>query len=237
MKNQKAVQDYADYLPQYYGISVPDLLRKYLDSVKHRTLLDCGCGDGALLYTLKQQGYFGGKQIFGIDISPKSIELVKKIDNKIQAYVDSAETLKKIKPNSIDFFISTHVIEHVDDRKMLKTVGSVVKKGGIVYLGTVFKKWYGWYYNRRNGKWVMDMTHLREYTLDAELMDLIDRKVFSILETKKSLIFFPAVDFVARRLFIRNRKLFSENRMLKFLRKLKVPVPGYYNWEIVLQKR
>jgi 2-polyprenyl-3-methyl-5-hydroxy-6-metoxy-1,4-benzoquinol methylase len=237
MKEQKIIKDYADYLPQYYGIVVPGLLKKYLDSARYKTLLDCGCVDGALLYALKQQGYFNGKKIYGIDISPKSIKLVKEIDENITALVDSVETLGKVKPNSVDFLISTHVIEHVDDRKMLNSIAKVVRKDGIIYLGTVFKKWYAWYYNRRNGRWVMDVTHLREYTADAELMCLIDKKKFLILKTKKSQIFFPAIDFIARRLFVNNRKLFSENSFLKFLRGLKIPVPGYYNWEIVLQKR
>lgn len=237
MNKQKVITDYADYLPQYYGIVVPTLLRKYLDSTQSKALLDCGCGDGALLHALKQQGYFYGKQIYGVDVSPKSIGLVKKIDKKIQAFVDSAEILKSIKSNSIDFLVSTHVVEHVDDKKMLKAVERVVKKDGIVYLGTVFKKWYGWYYNRRDGKWVMDVTHLREYTSDEQLMSLINKEKFRVLEVKKSLIFFPVVDFIARRLFVKNRKLFSENSILEFIRGLKVPVPGYYNWEVVLQKR
>lgn len=235
-KKQKIITDYALHLPQYYGIKIPTLLRKYLNSVSYKTILDLGCGDGALLFALKKDGYIGGKVIYGVDLSPTSIKLVKKIDKKIHAYVDSAETLKKIKSNSIDFLISTHVVEHVDDKKMVKAVERVVRKGGTAYLGTVFKKPYAWYYNRRDGKWVMDITHLREYTADKQLIDLIDKKKFRVVENQKSQIFFPAVDFIARRLFVNNRKIFAENPILTFMRKISIPVPGYYNWELVLRK-
>ncbi len=229
--------DYSEYLPQYYGIAIPSLLKKYLDKTFFTSLFDCGCGDGALLFALKKNGYFTGKKIYAIDISKRSIDLVKKIDSKIQAYVDSAETLKKIKSGSIDFLISTHVVEHVDDKKMLKAIESVLKKGSIVYLGTVFKKWYGWYYYRRDGKWVMDLTHLREYTKDEQLTDLIDKKKFTMVISQKTLIWFPIIDFILRRLVIKNRRLFTDNPIFAQLRKIKVPIPGYYNWEIILRKK
>jgi 2-polyprenyl-3-methyl-5-hydroxy-6-metoxy-1,4-benzoquinol methylase len=230
------IKDYSEYLPQYYGISIPGLLKKYLNSVSFKSLLDLGSGDGALLYALKKNDYFKNRSIFAIDLSPISIGLVHKIDKKITAYVDDAQTISKIKTNSIDFLVSTHVVEHVNDKKMLRAVERVTKKNATIYIGTVFKKWYGWYYYRRNGKWVMDLTHLREYNKDDQLMKLIDKKKFKILESKKTQLWFPAIDFLLRRLFVRNRKLFADQPIFSAIRKLKVPIPGYYNWEIVLKK-
>ena len=90
-----------------------------------------------------------------------------------------------LEKNNIDFIVSTMVIEHVDDKKLLRSIDSVIKKNGIAYITTVFKKSYGWYYNRRDGKWVMDITHLREYIKDEELMGLIDKKSFRFLNQKK----------------------------------------------------
>lgn len=230
------IKDYSEYLPQYYGTSVPKLLEKYLNFVTFKSFLDLGCGDGALLHALKNAGYFRNRKIYAIDLSPTSIDLVHKIDKKINAYVDNAERIDNIKSNSIDFLVSTHVVEHVDDKKMLRAVDRVTKKNSTVYIGTVFKKWYGWYYYRRNGKWVMDMTHLREYDKDAQLTELIDKKKFKIIESRKTLLWFPAIDFLLRRLFIKNRKLFVDQPIFSMIRKLKVPIPGYYNWEIVLKK-
>ncbi len=228
--------DYSDYLFQYYATTIPYLLKKYLENTKYKSLLDLGCGDGSMLYSLKKNGYFRGKKIYGVDLSPKSISLVKKIDPKISAYVDNVENIKNIKNNSIDFIVSTMVIEHVDDKKLLKTVDKVLKNKGIAYITTVFKKPYAWYYNRRDGKWVMDVTHLREYEKDEELMKLINKRKYSVMESNKSLLWFPLVDFITRRLLIKNRKFFTENLFLNIIRKIQIPIIGYYTWEIVLEK-
>ena len=236
-RKEKKITDYSDYLFQYYATTIPDLLKKYLKKNSYKSFLDLGCGDGSMLYALKMNGYFKGKIIYGVDLSPKSIALVKKIDPKIQAFVDNVENLKNVRKNNIDFIVSTMVIEHVDDKKLLRSIDSVMKKNGIAYITTVFKKSYGWYYNRRDGKWVMDITHLREYIKDEELMGLIDKKKFSILESKKSLIWFPVADFITRRLIIKNRKFFTENLLVRLLQKIKIPVIGYYTWEIVLRKK
>lgn len=230
------IEEYAKSLPQYYAGTLPETLTKYLAKSKFKTLLDCGCGDGSLLFALKQKGYFKNRNIYGIDLSRNRINLVKKIDPNINALVDDAETLSKIKNNSIDFFIATHVVEHVDDKKMMKAVERVVKKDGTIYLATIFKKWYGWYYYRKDGKWVMDLTHLREYMRDEELLDLIDKSNFKILEIKKTQLHFPVIDFLVRRLFLKNREIFLTNFFFKTLRRIKIPVIGYYNWEIVLRK-
>jgi len=230
------ISDYSDYLFQYYTTIIPDLLKKYLKKTSYNSFLDLGCGDGSLLYSLKKNGYFNGRKIYGVDLSPKSIALVKKIDPKIHAYVDNVENLKTIKDNSIDFIVSTMVIEHVDDKKMLIAIDRILKNKGIAYITTVFKKPYGWYYNRRDGKWVMDVTHLREYGKDEELMKLINKKKYSILESKKTLLWFPLADFITRRLLIKNRKFFTENPFLNMIRKIQIPIIGYYAWEIVLEK-
>lgn len=235
-KSEMEIEEYANNLPLYYGVTIPKLLKKYLDKTSFNSLLDCGCGDGSLLFTLKYNNYFKNRKISAIDLSKNRIELVKKINPQINAFVDNAETLSKIKEKSIDFFISTHVIEHVDDKEMINAIDRVVKKNGIIYLATVFKKWYGWYYYRKNGKWVMDLTHLREYTKDEELLDLIDKRKYEILEQQKTRLYFPIIDFFIRRLFIKNRELFVNNKFLNFLRNIKIPVIGYYNWEIILKK-
>lgn len=235
-RREKKIIDYSDYLFQYYATTIPDLLKKYLKKTIYKSLLDLGCGDGSMLYALRENGYFRGKNIYGVDLSPKSIELVKKIDPKIHAFVDNVENLKNIKNTSIDFIISTMVIEHVDDKKLLKTIDKVLKNKGVAYITTVFKKPYGWYYNRRNGKWVMDVTHLREYGKDEELINLINTKKYSILESKKSLLWFPVADFITRRILIKNRKFFTENLFFNMIRKIQIPIIGYYAWEIVLEK-
>lgn len=229
------IEEYSKKAPQYYSDYIPLLLKKYLKESVWNSFLDCGCGDGSLLFALNKKGYFENKNIFAVDLSKNRINLVKKISSKIKASVDSAEDLKTIKNRSIDFFVSTQVIEHVDDKKMMSEVCRIAKSGGIAYISTVYKKWYGWYFYRNNGHWVLDPTHVREYSTDEQLFNIIDKNIFKILENKKTLQTFPVLDFFIHRLNIKNRELYNSN-LVKFIRKIKIPIFGYYNWEIVLKR-
>jgi len=230
------IEDYAKTGTQYYNGEIFPLLEKYVKFKKYNSLLDCGCGDGGTLCALKKQGFLENKEVYALDLSESRIKLVKKIDGNIKAFVDNAEIMSNIKDNSIDFLICEQVIEHVDHAKLLNSISRVVKRGGIIYLSTVFKKWYGWYFYRNNGKWVLDPTHLREYKNDSELFNFIDKDEFEILENEKKLIFFPLIDSSVKRLNIKNREIYN-NKFLRLLRKIKRPVPGYYYWEIVLHKK
>lgn len=221
---------------QYYGMPIPSLLEKYLKSSKFYSILDCGCGDGVLLEALKIRGYLKKKRVDAIDLSKRRITNVKKLDKFINARIDSAEELNTVRDKSVDFFISTQVIEHVDDKKMLDTIQRVLKKNGIAYISTVFKKWYGWYFYRRNGKWVMDPTHLREYLKDEELLRLVDKRKFAIIEMQKHMIWFPLMDFILRKLYINDSKFFLNNIFFRQIRKISIPMLGYHDWQIILKK-
>lgn len=229
------IEEYAAIAPQYYGQQIPPLLEKLLVSDKNQTLLECGCGDGNLLYSLNKKGYLKHMNVIAVDLSQNRIKLVKEIDERFSARVDNVENLATIENDSIDMLLSTQVIEHVDDRKMLDSIYRVLSKDGKVYLTTIYKKWYGWYFYRNKDRWMIDPTHLREYESDDELFQWIDRDRFKILSSEKSLLWFPLIDFFVKRLGISNRKLFN-NPFFSMVRKLKVPIFGYYNWEIVLQK-
>lgn len=230
------IEDYAKTGAQYYNGKISPLLELYSKAKNYGTVLDCGCGDGATIYALKKQGFLENKKVYALDLSESRIRLVKKIDAKIKAFVDNSETMATIKSNSIDFLICEQVIEHVDQAKLLNNIYRVVKRGGIIYLSTVFKKWYGWYFYRNNGKWVLDPTHLREYKNDTDLFDFFDKDKLEVLENKKKLIFYPLMDSFIKRLKIKNREIYN-NKFLRLLRKIKRPVPGYYNWEIIIRKK
>ena len=229
------IEKYSKIAPQYYSDCVSELLTKYLLDYNFITFLDSGCGDGNLLNALFKKKFLSGKKVFAIDLSKNRIDLVQKIDANISARVDNAEEMKTIEGGSIDFFVSTQVIEHLDGKKMVNSINRVVKKDGLVYLSTVFKKWYGWYFYRNNGRWVIDPTHLREYKKDCELLNLFSDEKFQLLENKKTLLKFPIIDFFIKRAKIGNR-YFYENKVFKFLRKIKLPIIGYYNWEIMFKK-
>lgn len=202
---------------------------------KPKSFLDLGCGDGSLLYFLNKKWYFKDKKVYAVDFSKYRIELIKKINPKFKCFVNDACNITNIKNDSIDFLNSTQLIEHVSsDEKMIKEISRILKKNGTVYLSTVFKKWYAWYFYKYNGKWALHPEHIREYTKDKQLIDLFEKEDFKILENKKKLFWFPLVEPIFRKLKIR-RNIF-ENKFIKLLRNIKFPIIGYYEWELFFEK-
>ncbi len=220
---------------QFYTEDVPPLLSSFLDQTQWTSCLDLGCGDGSLLYALQEKGFLAGKSVYAVDLSETRLDLVKHInDDFICLLGDCCDT--RIHDGSIDFLISTQVIEHVQsDAEMVKEIHRIVSLDGTVYLSTVFKKWYGCYFYRCNGKWTLDPTHLREYTRDDQLLDIFKQYDFEILENQKTRDGRPVLDSVLRRIGA-GRNVYN-NRLLKRLRGISVPIPGYYIWEIVCKKR
>jgi 2-polyprenyl-3-methyl-5-hydroxy-6-metoxy-1,4-benzoquinol methylase len=229
------IEEYSKVAPQYYSEEVPPLLEKILGRVVAGFFLDCGCGDGSLLNALEKKKMLSHLNVSAVDLSETRIALIKKMHPNILAAVDNAEELKTISSESIDLLVSMQVVEHVNQDKMLSSIFRVMKHGGLAYITTVYKKWYGWYFYRNHGKWVIDPTHLREYMEDSELLGSVGTAGLKVLESKKMAAWFPLVDFFVKRLHIKSRKVF-ENKFLRVIRKVKVPIPGYYNWEIVMEK-
>lgn len=220
----------------FYSDEIPRILLKYLKKIEWNSYLDLGCGDGSILYALNKNNILNNKSVYAVDISPTRIKNAKTINNNFKCFVSDVCDLKNIEDNSIDVIVSTQVIEHVSNEKlMLNEINRVLTKGGFVYLSTVFKKKYGWYFYRCNGKWVLDPTHIREYTKDDQLLKLLQNNNFDICYSRKYLIHMPVIDFVIRK-FGANVNIFDRSRFLRLFRKVRIPILGYYHWVIVFSK-
>lgn len=220
---------------QFLVDEIPELLTNILDTTTWSSLLDAGCGDGSLLHALNLNGYLSGKSAYGLDVEHTRLKIVREISDDLICLNGSACDVP-VADKSIDIFVSTQVIEHVpDDEAMVREIRRVLADDGTVYLSTVFKKAYGWYFYRNGGRWVLDPTHLREYSRDSQLLDLFEKHDFDILVNQKTLDGRPVIDSIIRRLG-GGRRVYG-NRVLKRLRSFRVPIPGYYNWEIVCKKK
>lgn len=228
------IEEYASYQNLYVD-EVPDALVEVLSNHPGLSFADVGCGDGALLFALKQRGLLANREVTAADLSETRLENTRKIDPNFRIFAVDAQDLRPIENESVAILCSAQVIEHVaNDAAMLAACHRVLEPGGLVFLSTVFKKWYGWYFYRCNGRWVIDPTHLREYAEDNDLLSKIAEAGFQVLQTRKNPIAYPLVDFVVRRLRLPIDSLAT--RAMQALRRCKVPIPGYYNWELVLTK-
>jgi len=230
-------EDYSEKHYHFYSDFLPELLNKYLTLSRWKTCLDLGCGDGATLYAMKVKGLLQNKIVYAVDISQTALERVREIDNSIICLVEDASDINSIDHNSIDFLISSQVIEHVpNDEAMIKEMNRVLRKDGLVFLSTVFKRPWARYFYRNNGKWVIDPTHLREYESDAELLEKMTGNGFRILENKKSPLVRPVVDFFVSRIGVA-RETYLQRPSLRLFRRVKMPIIGYFWWEIVCIKK
>lgn len=107
-----------------------------VEDCKDKIILDVGCGDGALSYLLSRQT---GAFVIGIDFSIEAIKFAKQKTrdiNNIDFLTASAYQLP-FKNNSIDYVISSDVIEHLQKpEKMLAEIKRVFNEKGKVIITT-----------------------------------------------------------------------------------------------------
>ena len=220
---------------QFYSLDVPQLLLRYLEDYEWNSILDVGCGDGAFLNALRRRGFLKNKSIYATDISKDKIDMFKKLDTRFNAFVGNAENLVTIQDNAIDFVISSQVIEHIEnDGKFIRGIQRVLKHNGICYLSTVFKKKYGWYFYRNDERWVLDPTHIREYEHNDQLLEIINNCGLETIESNKSVIKYPFIELLLRKT-LPDRHIFNF-QLFNWLRFMKLPIIGYYCWEIIFRK-
>jgi SAM-dependent methyltransferase len=134
----------------------------------------------------------------------------------------------------LDAVISTMVMEHVpDERAYLAEIGRILRPGGRAYMTTVFKKPWAWYFRKRDGESVLDTSHLREYTDVDSVRRLVTDAGFSVVALERRLLWFPLLDPLLFRL---GHRMSSKHTLLRVLRAPKVPIPGYYSLELVVER-
>lgn len=227
------IESYAARHVHVLTAQIPPLLGELVAARGVKSYADLGCGDGNLLDALLRQGRLKGKTVYAVDLSSTRIARVQSRDPALRCIVADVAHVPQIPDGSIDVICSTQVIEHViDESKMIAELFRLLAPGGSLYLTTVFKKWYGWYFYRCNGRWTLDPTHLREYTADVELVTPLERQGFVVEVNRKTPLRYALVDLT--RHVLRAESIGS--RGLAKLRRFECPVPGYLVWELVCRK-
>lgn len=143
-------------------------------------ILDVGCGNGSLLSLIKSCGHKNW-QLYGVDISPKAIEILeKKHITGIQGRFEDIEWNEREMPNVI---IMNQIIEHLEDPvASVQKSYDLLEDGGILIIETpsfeawdaqLFSKnyWGGWHCPR----------HWNIYTL-ASLTELVENCGFKVIQ-------------------------------------------------------
>ena len=216
---------------------LPALLARHLPSGP-LALADLGCGDGPLFSALQRGEFIGPTQpVYAVDLDPYRLGRVSARFPWIETVIGTAESVPEIADGSLDFACSTMALEHVpDEHAFLAEIRRILRPHGRAYVTTVFKKEWAWYFRKRDGESVLDTSHLREYTdLDA-FRGLVEAAGFRILALERNLLWFPLLDPVLFRLGHKAPGLGRRRSLLRALRVVKVPIPGYYALEVVLER-
>lgn len=230
------IETYAKLHPQFASDDVESHLLEWMARTDFTTLLDVGCGSGRLMTALASRGLLDDTLARGVDLSQRRIDQFRASLPDVDVAVDDAEQLRTVGDQTIDFLISTQVLEHVDDAQMLKAVGRVLVPGGTAYISTVFKRqWARFVWRNQNGDWALDPTHVREYTDDAQLLRLLDAAGLVLVDSRKVPVSYPALDFVMRRLRVEPERILR-SRAGRMARRVRIRVLGYFIWSLVLRQ-
>ena len=92
-------------------------------------VLDCGCGDGLYLKTLRE---LGECRVLGFDLNGTSLRLAKEHVNSMSVpFVQGNSCALPFGDNTFDKIFSTEVLEHIpDDHQALREIHRILKPGG-----------------------------------------------------------------------------------------------------------
>lgn len=154
-------------------------LKKIKRSRKRFKVLDLGCGDGVIMHSLLNQKLVSPNSIIGVDNSNIRIESAKNlIGNGVKIVNGNAINLPFV-DHSFDLVYSLMVMEHLkDDSKYAREIYRVLKPKGMTVILTVIKKNWGISWYRKDGKFILDPTHVREYLGKDELITIFKEEGF-----------------------------------------------------------
>jgi 2-polyprenyl-3-methyl-5-hydroxy-6-metoxy-1,4-benzoquinol methylase len=100
------------------------LIQSYFPEDRSATIIDLGCGHGALIHFARAAGY---RNIVGIDRSPEQIEAARRLRIDGVRQGDLIEAISSIGDSSIDAVITFDVIEHFRKDELSGFVDEVIR--------------------------------------------------------------------------------------------------------------
>lgn len=183
-KNRKFFKSINDYNFTYFlTIKLINRVFSYLKK-KEITVLDLGCGVGAIDFYLAKKGH----KILGVDISEEAVSIAnayKDFANIKSANFEVNDVTSYTAKKNFDFVICSEVIEHVkDEHKLLTTIYNSLKKNGYLLLTTPSIN-APLYKLGLLTKFDQDVGHLRRYDFH-ELKKKLEKYNFEIVFCEKN---------------------------------------------------
>ena len=149
--------------------------------VKDGTVLEIGCGNGYGTKLINK--YFHPKEICGIDIDEKMIDLAKKNGNTKTSFVLGDVAQLPFEDNSFDGIFDFAILHHVPNwKKAIDEMYRVLKKGGQVFIEDASIETFSTPFGRLI-KLVSDHPYESMYSMN-ELFDYVSEKGFTLQKKK-----------------------------------------------------
>jgi len=229
---------------------LPPLLRETAERSPPRVLADPGAGDGGTLWPLDNAGLVGEK-IYAVDISAEHVALCERLSPKVTGIVSDVAHVDSLPDASVDAVISSQVIEHLpDDRVLAPEIARLLRPGGWFYVASVIRGPHAfWLYKGKPPapeRWQLDPTHMREYGSEVHFRSVLEYPELELDVVRSSQLKFPLTDplfRIAAQARIIKREQLPEiylrlpRRLRGARRALGVPIPGYRWVEAAGHKR
>ncbi|NEM06647.1 class I SAM-dependent methyltransferase [Geodermatophilus normandii] len=227
--------DWDTYAQKYRQLddesTVPPLLRRVLDG-SSGTLIDVGCGEGALLDRLRA-GYGDSWTLTGYEVSGVRAEMARSHGHTVHT---SPDGVVPVEDGAFDVATASHVIEHVpDDGVFARELLRITRPGGFVYVETPVKLPGAWYFRRNpQAGWVLDSTHVREYRSAAAVNEVLAGAGLTVVAEDLTPISYPlaAAGLLVRRVL----RLPQSTKRPSGLAARSVSIPRYRQQAVLTQR-
>jgi 2-polyprenyl-3-methyl-5-hydroxy-6-metoxy-1,4-benzoquinol methylase len=219
---------------------MPPLLRQTAEHSPPHVLADLGAGDGGTLWPLDRAGLVG-ETIYAVDISETHVRLCQALSPKVHGIVSDVAHIDELTDGSVDAVVSSQVIEHLpDDRVLAPEIARLLKPGGWFYVSSVIRGPHAfWLYKGKSPapeRWQLDPTHMREYESEQQFRSVLEHPKLRFEVVRSSQLKAPLTDLAFRiaavaHLIKRERlpELYLDlpHWVTKARRATGVPIPGY----------
>src|SRR5207249_11577390 len=102
----------------------------------------------------------------------------ERLSRKVRGSVADAAHVEALADASVDAVVSSQVIEHLpDDRVLAPAIARILKPGGWFYVSSVIRGPHAfWLYKGKPPapeRWQLDPTHMREYESEAQFREVL----------------------------------------------------------------